>query len=149
MTHNIMALGLSFSRLVNCYLKKYEVLCHFLSLVIYTLSLIMWSDQTLPHISGMLPRPPVQGHLHHNITRSRETDVLNIDISQTQNADLKETLVSYIHDEPDAYITPDILEFSLWKKVCKMHYMQQMLHLLSRGGKSCWGVPCRVNLSQR
>ena len=68
----------------------------------------------------MLPRPPVQGHLHHNITtRSRETDVLNIDISQTQNADLKETLVSYIHDEPDAYITPDILEFSLWKKVCR------------------------------
>ena len=87
----------------------------------------------------MLPLPPVQGHLHHNITtRSRETDVLNIDISQTQNADLKKPyFLTYVHDEPDAYITPDILEFSLWKKVCKMHYMQQMQHLLSRGGKSC------------
>ena len=87
----------------------------------------------------MLPCPPSPGSLasqyYNKVKRNR--CILNIDISQKQNADLKETLVCYIHDEPDAYITPDILEFSLWEKVCKMHYMQQMLHPLSRGGKSC------------
>ena len=88
----------------------------------------------------MLPRPRSPGSLasqyYNKVKRNR--CILNIDISQKQNADLKETLVCYIHDEPDANITPDILEFSLWKKsVQKMHYMQQMQHLLSRGGKSC------------
>ena len=38
--------------------------------------------------------------------QEKQMYLLNIDISQTQNADLKETLVSYIHDKPaDAYYT--------------------------------------------
>ena len=81
----------------------------------------------------MMPRlvPSQSRAIRIPITRSRETDVLNNDISQTQNAELKKNLLMILS-----------LRLSLLKKVLKhAFYKMQIMHSLSRAGKSCLGVP--------